>query len=362
MSNEDQIYQLIENYLNGQLSGDELNSFKKELGQNEALNKKVEAHRLANEMVIEYRLQNVKSILQQEKINYGRKNIWKKIISGITGGLILATLLFFLINKENLNHEQQISSNSNQNIINKENTFTERKEDKNIKAQTSNNFNNPAIIEKSKNENKAVTYKDSSILIINEQVPESKVINSQTAKIDDESIHHTQPSVTPHNCEQVDITYHLSIKPSCEGEENGSIIISGFKGGTGPYNYYVSNNNHELTHSNLSAGTYSVMIKDSKGCIKNIPDLEILEKHCQKDYSFNPSLGESWEIPSYKNSGTLILYDEGGIVYFTEEIGAGAKQQWSGQSKNGDIKTGYFLFVINYKDGTSKHGSVTIVH
>jgi hypothetical protein len=361
MMTEDQTYQLIENYLNGELSGEVLHAFEKELGQNSELRKKTEAHKLANEMVIEYRLQNVQSILHEEKIKYGRTSLWKKVISGITGGLILASLLFFFINKDNPVKNESIQIEKSSEILKTEPVPADTKEQNNKKSSGKNPNQQLAIDENPDEKNKTLISSDSIIIEPNNKQTEIHTSNNQDANFNEVQIQHKNPSGFSSPCDHIDITSQINVKPTCEGETNGSITITAFKGGTAPYQYYVSQNNNELNHSNLSAGIYTVLIKDSKGCSKNIPDIEVFEKHCLKDYSFNPSLGETWEIPSYKNSGTLILYDEGGIVYFTEEIGAGEKQQWSGQSKNGEVKTGYFLFVINYKDGTSRQGSVTIV-
>jgi hypothetical protein len=358
MMNEDQTYQLIENYLNGQLSGEELNAFEKELSQNPALKKKVRAHKLANEMVIELRLQNIQSILSEEKLNYGRKTLWKKIISGISGGLVIASLLFFFNDYNKSEIQEPIASQGSQKTTSKDGVASDQKEyqTKPIPTDKPLTSANKPLTDNTNN----LSY-DSVNSINNHKISETQVSHNPVEAPAKEIIHPKETNETSKPCEHVDINSQISVSPTCEGESTGSITLSGFKGGTAPYDYIVLMKHHEHSNSNLAAGIYSVIIKDSKGCTKNMDGIEIVEKHCQKDYSFNPALGETWEIPTYKHSGTLILYDNGGNVYFTEEIGAGEKIQWSGLSKNGESKTGYFLFVINYKDGTNKHGSVTIV-
>jgi hypothetical protein len=55
-------------------------------------------------------------------------------------------------------------------------------------------------------------------------------------------------------------------QPTCNGGNNGSVSIIG-SGGTAPYSYLWLDDNSILpTRSNLKAGTYSIMVTDSKGC------------------------------------------------------------------------------------------------
>lgn len=58
-----------------------------------------------------------------------------------------------------------------------------------------------------------------------------------------------------------------STNPSCFDYENGEISAVA-TGGTTPYGYYWSNENHSLyaTLTNVGAGNYSVIITDAKGC------------------------------------------------------------------------------------------------
>jgi len=57
--------------------------------------------------------------------------------------------------------------------------------------------------------------------------------------------------------------------PNCEGGFDGSVVINGVQGGRSPYTYSFnsSNFNQESTSLNLSAGQYSIAVKDSFGCV-----------------------------------------------------------------------------------------------
>ncbi|MEO1263239.1 MAG: T9SS type A sorting domain-containing protein [Bacteroidota bacterium] len=62
--------------------------------------------------------------------------------------------------------------------------------------------------------------------------------------------------------------------PSCNGSSDGGILLNVF-GGSPPYQYQWENGFQTREIKNLPAGTYSVTVADSKGCIQEIPALEI---------------------------------------------------------------------------------------
>ena len=97
------------------------------------------------------------------------------------------------------------------------------------------------------------------------------------------------------------------------------------------------------------------------GCSQEIENIRIKEKQCPKDYSFNPFMGESWEIPGSENSGSILIYDHSGRIYYQKELNSGSEESWNGYSDQGELQTGYFIFTITYKSGSIIKGSVTIV-
>ena len=49
------------------------------------------------------------------------------------------------------------------------------------------------------------------------------------------------------------------------------------------------------------------------------------------------------------------------VFYFQKTISANTANSWSGMGIGNQVIPGYYIFVINYADGTVKRGSVTIV-
>jgi hypothetical protein len=68
----------------------------------------------------------------------------------------------------------------------------------------------------------------------------------------------------------------------CNGGDGGSATIGG-KGGNYPYNYLWSNGNTLVTASGLSAGTYSVVITDQKGCTNTVSAIIITQPNALRD-------------------------------------------------------------------------------
>ena len=73
--------------------------------------------------------------------------------------------------------------------------------------------------------------------------------------------------------EPSDIIYSVStIDLLCEGEDEGQISISSISGGTPAYEYSIDGSTYQLStdaFNNLSAGNYTVDIRDQNGCSKN---------------------------------------------------------------------------------------------
>jgi hypothetical protein len=73
--------------------------------------------------------------------------------------------------------------------------------------------------------------------------------------------------------EPSEIIYSVStIDLLCEGEDQGQISISSISGGTPAYEYSIDGSTYQLStdaFNNLSAGNYTVDIRDQDGCTKN---------------------------------------------------------------------------------------------
>jgi len=71
-----------------------------------------------------------------------------------------------------------------------------------------------------------------------------------------------------------DISFRLSSTPvSCNNGNDGTITVDDAIGGTGSFSYGFNGNNYQSGNvfNGLSAGTYSIFVKDVAGCVKTAP-------------------------------------------------------------------------------------------
>lgn len=352
---DENTFQRIEDYLNGALSDSERTIFEKELTENAALKKQVDLSKLTNQLVFENRLLNIKELAQAEHQNGTQKGNTGKIALISAAAILLSVSVYVGLNtpeeKQTLITEQPVKtvSPTSESIPEKveiqHSTSTENKktEVKRVAAK------NKEPIAESAEPKPTASSSASESKPIAEQVVEKAEAKSQ--------------STIENVCANVKIEANHFIQNTCSGEKTGEIAFSKIKGGTAPYKIKLFNKeNTELAQNdNLAVDTYHAEITDALNCSTKYQDLVVKEKACAKNYHFNPFVGETWEIPTHSSAGTITIFDKSGNVYFRKELNANALENWSGQSSDGKLETGYYLFTISYADGTTSKGSISIV-
>ena len=106
MANNNDIFELVEAYLNGELSGSELANFEAELTTNEALQKQLKLAKAAQKLVIQNRLLHVKALANEESTRIKTKrNKTQKYIVGGSIGLVAVVTGLFIMTKSNESNE-----------------------------------------------------------------------------------------------------------------------------------------------------------------------------------------------------------------------------------------------------------------
>lgn len=353
MKDDNNTFQRIEDYLNGSLSDSEKTIFEKELVENAALKRQVDLSKITNQLVFENRLLNIKELAQATHQNETSKRNTGKIALISSAVILLSVGVYIGLNKPELKpvlvSEQPIKATKPiLESIPKKTASTNSAENKKIevkKVETQNKKSVAEYVEPKQTDN-SFTH-------------EAKSVAEQIAKKSE-----TKPqSITENVCANVKIEANHFIQNSCFGEKSGEIVFSKIKGGTAPYTLKLFNKeNMELEqNNNLAVGIYHAEITDALNCSTKFRDLVVKEKACSKNYHFNPFVGETWEMPTHSASGTISIFDKSGNVYFRKELNANALENWSGQSLDGKLETGYYLFTISYADGTTTKGSISIV-
>ncbi|MBO9699504.1 MAG: hypothetical protein J7604_04795 [Sporocytophaga sp.] len=359
MMSEDSTYSQVEDYIHGRLTTEELLAFEAKLSNDPDLARQVKLHELADNLVIENRLLEVSAIIKNQsgnsasgKIKYTAISIFAAATLGVGGWLLIQS------NSEN---SEQVLMQSNQEII---------PENKQYFHSPSEPLYESGTVPAQKNSVKTKTNQEEVL----EEAASSNTIDSMSVKVEttvrqekDLSISNASEKSLPSEttnlnpCEKTELSAAIKTIETCEGEEQGAIKVQQIKGGIEPYSYSVFDGEEIKDAAHLQSGSYKVVIVDGNGCRKTYDHLTVKDKNCPKDYSFNPFIEENWEIPSHGKAGKLLIYDASGNIYFEKQIVEGEKDHWSGEGKTGEIKPGYYIFVIDRGKGSLIQGSVTIV-
>ncbi|MEO8151221.1 MAG: gliding motility-associated C-terminal domain-containing protein [Bacteroidia bacterium] len=110
---------------------------------------------------------------------------------------------------------------------------------------------------------------------------------------------------------------------SCFGGNNGNISLS-VNGGTAPYSYQWSNGATTQNLNNLSSGTYTVTVTDTKGCTKQVSGIAINQPGAA--LTVNPS--STTNVSCYGGSnGNINLTVAGGTAPYSYQWNNGATTQ-----------------------------------
>jgi hypothetical protein len=361
MKQNETIFSQIDDYLKGNLSEDEKLVFEAEYTQNTELQQQVEATRLANLALMRHKLWEVKSLSETIDKEEKQKGRTKRIVTLATGLSILVVGITYLMvsqNKEVTKAETTIKPQVTR-VETKHSTETPTTIG--TKAQTKSiptNSKKMAVCQPTVATNNiplATTTR-------NEEVPVLPQTQSVIATQAVESTKQAETKKPEDPCANTNIEAYVSTEKACLGDQNGSIQVSGFKGGQQPYQFKVlDESNQAVAATRLGVGIYTVLVTDSRHCTRVMEGVMVKEADCRKDFELNLGNGEVLELDVVSKSATFVVYDKGGNKYFYKEFGKGEKILWNGASSHGEMQGGYFQFQINYQDGETRTGSVTVV-
>ena len=367
MSFDDLTYDRIEAYLNGEMSSSERAAFEKELSLNQKLSKEVDKHKLANDLVLENRLLSVKDIFQQEHFKATQQSSYSKYIySALALAVAVGTAIaLFVYTNDQAESKEEVkvvetstrTSSLNSIEINKE------KDSRSSQSQLEQTPE-PTYLRKQDVQLIEEQHKLNVIPVETnvEKNPTDIIIPIQKVETNQDEKTSNKTEVAKNVCADVVIKADIKTSATCLHESTGNVLVYNIQGGTKPYAVAIHNSHKEsVVNGTLTAGIYQIHITDSKSCEKIYSNIQIVEKDCPIDYSFNPFIGEKWSIESYKSEGQLEIYNKGGVLHYKMNVDANSANEWTGVGFNNQIMLGYYIFVIKYADGTVKKGSVTIV-
>lgn len=374
MRPELETYEQIDSFLNGELKGEELNSFQKRMQIDVEFAEEVQLQKIANALVVGASFQDLRDQMSTDiskMDSSSNSNKWKFISIGLAFIAFSSAVLYFYPFTETKKDDQTSSDNKQRTSIQKIEGVRAvekikldnlRADNKEINEQiVSNQFKqtDSTFIHQSDVANRL---KDTISSFPIKQV-DAKQIKDTATSVQNFNIEQIKPVSNP--CSGVDIEAIILTGASCADRSTGSINVvqTDIKGGTAPYNVRLDKSRTAVNNifTNLPANTYSVSITDKAGCMK-VYAVEIEEQPCNpKSAVFTPDKGEVWKFEGLNNlTYTLTIINIAGQQVFKTAQIQGVFE-WQGYSQKGEyLDAGLYIYVAEYSDGSKVNGQVTI--
>jgi len=161
-----------------------------------------------------------------------------------------------------------------------------------------------------------------------------------------------------------DISFGFQMSsPSCAECLDGSILLTGLKGGTKPYTIQWNTLDYGIRLSGIGIGQYSVHISDSLNCTKS--DIAFLDMGFKIPNAFTPNgdgTNETWEIKLLNIYPQVVVkvFDTNGRLVF--ESPQGYPEPWDGTFEGSALPMGtYYYMILLRPDEKPYTGTLTIL-
>lgn len=375
---DENIYQQIELYLAGKLSGNDLTTFEQKLAADAEFAELVENHFLMSELIKGQHLAEVKGMMDADfeagKVESSTNKKW-----WLFGGLVLTgALLYVGINSQNSTESTKVIINEKPEIgvVSVPQKTQQLKEVKPIAHSETSKTITTEKEKISSNQTKVVTkqpveiHKPQAITeplpVINEK-PEKVVTKSQSEK---NSVELVTPKVEV-KC-AIEAKALILAEPTCASETTGllTIEIQYVKNAKQPYQFKaIDSYGHSIIQKNLefrslASEFYTVSLLDADNCSIELAKevfVDIKECNQRETQSFNPNYGEVFEFPIPKEEDAMIVfYSRYGKEVFAAAINNNSKS-WNGKNDKGEtVEAGLYIYKITYKKSPQEIGEVLV--
>lgn len=352
-------YHQTDAYLKNELSLEEQQLFESEMEQDASLKSLVESQRLANTLVLQHKLLQMKSKMKTDfQQSVPDTLIRKRNIGLALAGIFLFSMMliavYFLWSKKAERSveippaptpKKSISSNA----ISSELSSVDLNTQLPIVNKTSEKPSIPDPLQQPiQNENKQEEISTREIGVKQELASNTVVKEEKTTTIE--------------SCPDYNLSNSIRITAGCEGKSESTISI---KVKTKEAKPVFSLDNKKFINSdyfgNLEAGKYTVFLMDNKGC-KDSSQVDVSEVKCQKkrEYGFYPDRDEVLTIPEVSENASWNIKNKAGVLV-AEGITESTTLEWNGKRQDGgDAAAGLYLLEIKSKN-TSELFYITVL-
>lgn len=371
MTEQQNLFEQIEDYLHDRMSEKERIAFEQKLAVDESLAVQVSEARAANEAIHFACLADLKKTVGQDIKKIKHTPEWKNLIYWFIGSAMFigASTGLFMFTKDS-KKEIAVTSENKEFAIEKSTDSKNQNSTENefqIDKKKNSNSSNQSLKEKAEDKTESnhpskitektftkVTEKQNTT---NEKTTASPIANEGDSK---KTIEPT-PSEIKNNCNK---EFDIRTEASCKHKENGSITI--FTDGGIEFIFQVdqhtANGSNGVFH-NLSPGEHKILVTYNKECTFT-RTVKVEEKWCplNQPFSFNPDYHEKWEIRYDEGAeGEYIIYDRSGREIYKNTFGSG-NESWNGSDMNGNtVAIGNYAAILYYSDGRKEKVDLTII-
>jgi hypothetical protein len=356
------LYDLIERYLEGSLPAEERAGFEKMMAADPELKAHAEKTRKVNELIfMEGLSRDLANIKNAEKEYLFRQRFWNygKWLSGIILFITALSSVWIISSSEENKNIRLTHQTPGPSTV-----YSEK--DKNTIREKTNKI--PDSIDKlPAGKNNPISFHSESYLPNTIDSVNRKNLEIKFAP--DTTNRKVSEPLTINPCD-VSITADFETTISCENRNDGSISIKSFSGGTQPYSVSIDNSSFQKANafSYLSAGNHHLIIRDAKGCTSQAYQIVIHEKPCldknaPHDYVFSYGNSTEWIFPeTTENNFTFNLYGSGGNLLYSANIVNGNPSSWNGYGFNNQkLGTGLYIFHFTKSGNIILQGTITVV-
>lgn len=345
-----QSYELIENYLAGNLSSQEIESFNLMLESNADFAVEFEQQKMMHEIIIDDALLREKARMRNFDFKKGEfltpnkhPNYWSLGFLTVGLGIAIGTIIFWPSTDKlsiSLDDKNEIlNSNKNELTVLETPTNPIKSEDTNPTFENKGVNERPATIDKS---HPQIETTKQDLEVAEQDTTTSLPLIKKQAITSEKKANNTQSDTEEKvkaPCESIQIQGSVQTSQACYDEMDGSITITNARGGQAPYQYALHDGQlkrEKNKFGQLAEGYYNVFVFDKNGCSQQWEDVFVEGRDCSagKEHIFSLSREGEWSYPVEPGSTCQVtIRNKVGQVIFTDLIENGFPEAWDGRNK-----------------------------
>ena len=371
MNQEENTYDLIDQYLQGDLAED--HPFVQQIKDDAELAMEVEVRKLIPDAVVDYRLMSVEKLVASKRKKFVSQDSsnWKKLLWAVPV-LLIGTLAYFSLpevtKQETVVSNEKLSIKEIVSIPQQEEKeqFKTVQEKKAVIEPNQIVKSNEAIGSRAEVKNVEVIVPEVVTPILIEDNKQTPVLHS--AKIES-AVVKTESIATPVNpCLGIRMKAYIEEGRPCQGSTEGYLNLKDVRGGKAPYQFSINKQQFQIDgkFAGLKSGEYDVFVKDANDCETLVYEKYSLKsKNCNQfaEHVFNPHMS-TWDVPNHlEKAGELDVFDKTGQRIFIRPFDKSEKIVWGGTANSGELLLpGVYIYSIKYSDGVVEQGRITITY